>query len=700
MSNWLDFNDAPLPDDQPAGHDAETLRHKVLARLPEYLQMLLPNGRVAGHEFVIGNVDGDKGKSLKVTLDGESAGLWKDFANDKSGDIFTLTEQVKGFNFQETLEFMARWLGEIPASLNKTPRSSVVIDELGPETGRWNYENCDGQLIATVTRYDPPNGKEFRPWDVQARKHKAPNPRPIYNQPGIAKSQDVLLVEGEKCAEALIKEGFCATTAMNGANAPVEKTDWSPLKNKRVVIWPDNDMAGMHYAFAAANAIADSGAQSVQVVRPPDNKPQKWDAADAINEGFNIHAWLATTENKKIKESIPTYTFGEMLDDDSPMPEDLLSPRILGPSGLLLLGGAPKVGKSDFLLNLLTHMAAGLPFLDMRPPRPLKIFYLQAEVQYHYLRERVKQLPLEDHQLRSVRKNLVLTGRLKQILDEKGLALVVQAILAAFPEGPDVIVVDPIRNVFDSGPLNTGENDNPGMMFFLQQRIEQMRDRVNPDAGLILVHHTKKISKQTVEEEPFQAFSGAHALRGYYTAGMLLFRPDEEQPERMLYHELRNGSAIKPKRLVKTDNAWQELAFNSTRVAGEEIGKKHDAERQRKKEVILQVLYDEAQNGMVYTSTQFAEVFENKNGLGAKSTIINRLKVLASKGYIKYFRNYEEYNLPSPGRSKFGYMCVEGMQYGTNGVVHCDILPTDYKCKTTGAVLPVENPEIWVNHDG
>ncbi len=695
--NWLDFNQAPLPKEPK--HDVKQLRALILSRLPDYLGWLLPNGQVSGQEFMVGSVAGEKGKSLKVSLTGEEAGLWKDFATDESGDIFSLTEQVQNIEFTQALDFIARWLGQIPAISENTVRRKAPVDELGPETARWNYHSADGQLIATVTRYDPPSGKEFRPWDVKARKHRAPNPRPLYNQPGLAKSQDVLLVEGEKCAQALIDAGFCATTAMNGANAPVDKTDWAPLKNKRVVIWPDNDIAGMHYAFAAARAVADSDAQSVQVVRPPDTKPQKWDAADAIEEDFNIRSWLVTTEKKWIKESIPTYTLGEMLDDDSPMPEDLLAPRVLGPGGMLLLGGAPKVGKSDFLLNLLAHMSAGLPFLDMRPPKPLKIFYLQAEVQYHYLRERVKQLPLKDYQLRSVRNNLVLTARLKQILDDKGLSLVVRAMQAAFPEGPDVIVVDPIRNVFDSGPLNTGENDNPGMMFFLQQRIELMRDRVNPDAGLILVHHTKKLPKQAIEDEPFHALSGAHALRGYYTSGMLLFRPDEEQPERVLYYELRNGSAIKPKRLIKTSNAWQETGFNSTRIAGEEIGKKHDAERQRKKEVILQILYDEAKDGMVYTLTQFAEVFENKNGLGAKSTIISRLNVLASKGYIKYFRNYDDYNLPSPGRSKFGYMCTEGMQYGTEGVVHCGILPTDYKCRTTGALMPVENPNIWVNQD-
>jgi putative DNA primase/helicase len=106
-----------------------------------------------------------------------------------------------------------------------------------------------GNLIACVYRYDTPDGKEFRPWDVKARRHKAPDPRPLYNRPGIVKADRVVLVEGEKCADALIAKGICATTAMNGANAPIEKTDWSPLAGKHVLIWPDNDEAGKAYAL-------------------------------------------------------------------------------------------------------------------------------------------------------------------------------------------------------------------------------------------------------------------------------------------------------------------------------------------------------------------------------------------------------------------------------------------------------------------
>ena len=37
---------------------------------------------------------------------------------------------------------------------------------------------------------------------------------------------------------------------------------------------------------------------------------------------------------------------------------------------------------------------------------------------------------------------------------------------------PDIIVIDPIRNLFDGGPEGGGENDNTAMMFFLKDRVE------------------------------------------------------------------------------------------------------------------------------------------------------------------------------------------------------------------------------------
>jgi hypothetical protein len=122
--------------------------------------------------------------------------------------------------------------------------------------------------------------------------------------------------------------------------------------------------------------------------------------------------------------------------------------------------------------------------------------------------------------------------------------------------------------------------------------------------------------------------------------------------------------------------------------------------------VILQLLFDQAAEGRVYTAAQFAEQFENRSGLGGRDTIGQRIAVLATKGYIRFFKNAAEYGLEIPRRSKFGYLCVEDMRLGpsmervdpeTGEVITTGTLvpPTRYKCPQSGAVLPVEDPSQW-----
>ncbi|EXI92806.1 MAG: hypothetical protein AW12_00286 [Candidatus Accumulibacter sp. BA-94] len=404
---------------------------------------------------------------------------------------------------------------------------------------------------------------------------------------------------------------------------------------------------------------------------------------------------------------LPTFSLGALLDDDSPLPPDLVGPRVLTPGGMLVFGGAPKVGKSDFLLSWLTHLAAGATFLGLEPPRPLRVFYLQAEVQYHYLRERVKAIKLPGHRIPEARVNFVATPQLRLLLDDAGLTQIIPAICQAFrQEAPDIIAIDPIRNVFDGGEGSAGENDNAAMLFFLSQRVERLRDAVNPDAGIVLVHHTKKLGKRQFEEDPFQALSGASSLRGYYSTGMLLFRADETLSPRQVLFELRNGPAIPTKHVDKIQGVWREVTPGE-RLVLQEYGAKLDAERRRKHDVILQMIFDEAAKGRCYVATQFSMTFENHGGLGADRTIRERIAVLATKGYIKFFRNGEAYGLPRCKGSKQGYLCVEDMRLrrvvgdpdpdtGEFAEEEFLVLPTHYVSPQTGMNLPVENPHAWV----
>ncbi len=558
----LDYNDAGDQNTprspQELAAEKDRLREALLARIEDALFHLFPAGRVQGNKFFIGNVRGDSGDSLDIELDGPKAGLWSDFASDDGGDIFNLWAAAKGLDakrdFPKIIADISAWLGDEPVKQTsprpKPAKQALAVDTLGPYTAKWDYHDADGKLIACVYRYDTAGGKEYRPWDVKTRTHKAPEPRPLYNIPDILKSDIVILVEGEKCADALIGQNLCATTAMNGAKAPVEKTDWSPLKGKQVFIWPDNDEPGFVYAENAVQAVLDAGACSVHIISLPPGKPEGWDAADAFDEGFDCPGFIRNAVNAGLNVA-PNYSVRELLADVSPMPPDIIAPRVLTQGGLLVFGGAPKVGKSDFILCWLIHMAAGVEFLGMRPPHPLKIFILQAEIQYHYLRERIRELRIDPAIVKAALDNLVITPQLKLVLNEAGLATVVNTIRQRFgATPPDIIVIDPLRNVFDGGEGEGSENDNNAMLFFLQKRVEALRDAVNPDAGVIIAHHTSKMAKKLIEEDPFRALSGANALRGYYTSGLLLFRPDEMRGERHLYFELqqRRGHSLQDRR--------------------------------------------------------------------------------------------------------------------------------------------------------
>ena len=304
MSDWNNFNDATPPGTgaPPERNRREETRAALLQRLASVLAALFPKGKARRGKFTVGDVAGAAGDSLEVELRGDKAGLWKDHASGEGGDVFDL---IAAHHRLDARRDFAKVLTEADALIGRAPetplakqrqRSEPALDELGPHTARWDYLTPEGELIACVYRYDPPEGKQYRPWDAKRRKHQAPTPRPLYNQPGLAAAVEAILVEGEKSADALIERGLGATTAMNGANAPIDKTDWLPLAGKHLLIWPDKDRPGWEYAMQAAQAAFRAGADSVAVLHLPEDKPKGWDAADAAAEGFDIEGFIRAGE--------------------------------------------------------------------------------------------------------------------------------------------------------------------------------------------------------------------------------------------------------------------------------------------------------------------------------------------------------------------------------------------------------------------
>ena len=264
---------------------------------------------------MIGDVLGSAGDSLEVVLTGEKAGLWIDRAEGSGGDVFDL---IAAHHRLDARSEFARVLDEARRLLGRAPSQPLPRNK-PQKRRRWNLSvqrprngstatspaSCSPWCIATTR--PAARSSSGRGMRCAASGH-APVPRPLYHQPGIATADTVVLVEGEKCAQALIDAGIVATTAMHGANAPVEKTDWSPLTGKALLIWPDSDAPGWEYAMAVAQAALAVGATACDVLLPPEDKPEGWDAADALAEGFDVAGFIASGPRMSIKPATATPT--------------------------------------------------------------------------------------------------------------------------------------------------------------------------------------------------------------------------------------------------------------------------------------------------------------------------------------------------------------------------------------------------------
>jgi len=158
-------------------------------------------------------------------------------------------------------------------------------------SGRWDYQDADGNCVGIVLRYDRPDSpKEIRPlaridgaWQITAM----PAPRLLYRLPELLAadpSTPVFVCEGEKSVEAARRCGLLATTSAGGAQA-ANMTDWTPLAGRHVVILPDNDKPGEAYAEDVAKAAQAAGAADVRILRLAGyarDLPEGGDIADVV----------------------------------------------------------------------------------------------------------------------------------------------------------------------------------------------------------------------------------------------------------------------------------------------------------------------------------------------------------------------------------------------------------------------------------
>lgn len=169
---------------------------------------------------------------------------------------------------------------------------------LGKYSSFWVYRDKQGLPLFCVVRFITSEGKkEDRP--LTYRKYKDAScgfawksvdaPRPLYGLDHLAANPEahVIVCEGEKAADAATEKfpEYVAVTSPNGAGSP-HKADWSPLKGRDVVLWPDNDDEGRQYVAKVVELIRGVPVSSAKIVAIPEAFRPKWDLADDLPSNY------------------------------------------------------------------------------------------------------------------------------------------------------------------------------------------------------------------------------------------------------------------------------------------------------------------------------------------------------------------------------------------------------------------------------
>lgn len=536
----LDFNSAAPqseairpPKWAGKSYDRDDVLARILPQLEGVLGYLYPQGHADpnGLNFFIGDVTGSAGESLNIVLKGERAGLWHDFATGEGGDIFDLWKSARGLStFRDVLQDMGDYSGATENTPRRPPKRKAAKggEAWGAPTVTYNYTDSNGSIIAQVDRFEwieaGERKKTFRPWDAKARKYQAPNPRPLYNLQEVARTPEIILCEGEKCADALMGQNIPATSAMGGSNAPIEATDWTPLAGRKVMIWPDNDATGLKYAEAARSAVLEAGALSCIILRIPNERPAKWDAADAADAGEDLSTIIRTMRAPTAEAerngvpAVAPFRSWSAVDPRSIAARTFLYGKhyirkfasvTVAPGGL---------GKSTLVLAECIAMATGRAILGVKPCGLLKVVYFNAEDPFDEIQRRVLAIcqHYEIDQAELVGQLFIASGRDQELILSKGDdGAIIEATFDlveryAEAENIDVFAFDPLANMTEAPETNDAFRR-------LGKRISRMADRLN--CSVELVHHTRKLNGNEASVEDSR---GGSALIGAVRAGRAL----------------------------------------------------------------------------------------------------------------------------------------------------------------------------------
>lgn len=283
--NWREC----LPN--PAGYYKQRIESLTPANSAGWAQ-----GRCPFHD--------DNVASISVQLDG-ARGNWRCFAGCGTGDMVEFHQRVTGLPFVSAVrDLLALPTLHITAtgSRTETPEQAArrfaapALNHGYTWQALHEYQSADGEPFLWRIRLKHPKSadatrdKWIRPMHRAFNGYVLGNPDrpsrgwPIYRLPELAAntSAPVVIVEGESCADALVALGIVATTS--GSCDSAGGADWTPLRGRHCIVWPDNDGPGTKYACAVTAKLHMLGCDVRMIDVGELALPEKGDCVDWLND--------------------------------------------------------------------------------------------------------------------------------------------------------------------------------------------------------------------------------------------------------------------------------------------------------------------------------------------------------------------------------------------------------------------------------
>lgn len=377
----------------------------------------------------------------------------------------------------------------------------------------WPYHDVNGTEVARVLRWNMPDGKkEIRPihrdgtvWRIGSMSV----PRQIYRLPEVLTATQVFVCEGEKAADALRSVGLTATTSPHGASS-ADKTDWSPLAGKELVIVPDNDEPGRKYADAVYGCLSVLQPTPIVKLMELDGLPDKGDAFDWVEQRDATDPESLRQQLEALADAAPLFAAPDvngvatdmnaaMAPQAKPLPRIIsvgtlverhpqLRPEIV--DGLIRQGeicniiAKSKVGKSWLGYGLALSVATGRNWLGRFRCTPGKVLLIDNELHPELLASRIPTvasamglLPEEYSDRIDV---LSLRGHVTPLDGLRNVILDIE------PGRYSLVILDAMYRVL---PVGVSENDN-ATMTAIYNTVDGFADATG--AAFVLIHHASK----------------------------------------------------------------------------------------------------------------------------------------------------------------------------------------------------------------